>query len=293
MNFLLGTMLLTAVTAIACAIPGIFVVLRNNSMLVDAIGHAILPGIAIGYLITHDLNSPILLIGAALGGLLVVLGSEYLQSTRLLVGDAAQGLMFPAMFSIGVLLITETAKNVHLDVDSVLVGDLNLAAFDQLIINGSSYGPSYLYVMAAVLLLNATLLIVLYRHLKVATLDHEYAHTIGVRTALINTIFMASVSFTVTAAFQAAGAILVIALVVAPAATARLITRRLPTLIGTSLAVAFLGAVGGFWLAYYVDAATSAAMAVTYGGIFAVTLMGTLVRQRWLLRTPALPTPRQ
>ena len=132
MSFLLGTILLAVVTALACALPGVFIVLRKNSMLVDAISHAILPGIVVGYFFTRDLDSPLLILGAALAGLVVVLGSEWLSRTGLLTGDAPQGLIFPALFSAGVILVTLNFANVHLDVHAVLVGVLNLAAFQRL-----------------------------------------------------------------------------------------------------------------------------------------------------------------
>src|SRR5690606_37029870 len=92
MNFVLGTALLAVVTALACALPGTFIVLRKNSMLVDAISHAVLPGIVVGYFFTQDLESPLLTVGAALAGLVVAVGSEWLGRTGLLTGDAPQGL---------------------------------------------------------------------------------------------------------------------------------------------------------------------------------------------------------
>ncbi|WP_237559122.1 metal ABC transporter permease [Corynebacterium renale] len=95
MTFALGAALLALVTAISCALPGVFVVLRKNSMLIDAIGHAVFPGIVVGYFFTHDLDSPWLILGAALAGLVVVLGAEYLSATRLISGDAPQGSSSP------------------------------------------------------------------------------------------------------------------------------------------------------------------------------------------------------
>lgn len=280
MTFTLGTMLLAVITAVACALPGTFVVLRKGSMLVDAIAHSVFPGIVVGYFITRNFDSPLLIVGSALAGLLVVLGAEWLSRTGLLTGDAPQGLIFPAVFSGGVILVSMNFANLHLDSHTVLAGDLNLAAFRHLTIGGVSLGPSYMYVMLAVLLVNAAFLTVFYPKLKVTTFDPEFADTLGIRGGLINTAFMFLVSVTVTAAFHAAGAILVIALVVVPPATAYLISTRLPVMITLTVVIAAVGAAVGFWLAYVLDAATSAGMAVFYGLMFAVALAGTKLAQR-------------
>lgn len=289
MSFLLGTTLVAVTTAIACALPGVFVVLRRNSMLVDAISHAVLPGIVVGYFFTHDLRSPVLIVGAALAGLVVVLGSEYLSATGLLAGDAPQGLVFPALFSLGVIMVTLNFANVHLDTHTVLVGDLNLAAFHQLEIGGAIIGPAYLYVMLAVLLVNALFLALTYRQLRITTFDPEFARSLGLRAGLLNTVFMFLVSVTVTAAFNGAGAILVIALVVAPAATAYLLTDRLPVMIVLTVLIAAAGALTGFWLAYAVDAATSAGMSVFYGLIFTVAFASTRLRAHTRHHRPPAP----
>ncbi|HLS48518.1 MAG TPA: metal ABC transporter permease [Actinomycetaceae bacterium] len=302
MNFLVAVTLVAVAMAVACALPGVFVVLRKSSMLVDGIGHAVLPGIVVGFALTQDLRSPWLILGAALAGLVVVLGNEYLTRTGLLAGDSPQGLVFPALFSIGIIMVTANFGNIHLDTHVVLIGDLNLAAFDPLIVGASDgaggydLGPVYLYVMLAVLVVNAAFIAAFYRLLKVTTFDPEFARTIGVRSGWLNTVFMFLVSVTVTAAFHGAGAILVIALVIAPPATAYLLTDRLPVMIGLSVAVAVVGAVGGFWTSYFVDAATSAGMAVFYGLLFVAALVASRVaarrRRRAALVGAVEPAPR-
>ncbi|MEM9973303.1 MAG: metal ABC transporter permease [Pseudomonadota bacterium] len=268
MSFLLGTTLLAVVTALACALPGAFIVLRRNSMLVEGIAHAVLPGIVVGYALTRDLNSPWLIFGAALAGLLVVLCNEWLIRTGLFTGDAPQGLVFPALFASGVILVTLDFNHVHLHTEVVLVGDLNLAAFQQLVVNGVSIGPEYLYVMLTVLAVNAAFIAIFYQRLKVTTFDPEFAAVLGMRTGLLNTSFMFLVSVTVVTAFHAAGVILVISLLVVPAATALLISRRLSIMLVFTALFAVTGALAGFWIAYFLNAATSAAMALFYGVLF-------------------------
>lgn len=277
MSFLLGTILLAVVTAVACALPGVFVVLRRNSMLVDAISHAVLPGIVVGYFFTRSFDSPLLIIGAALAGLLVVLGSEWLTRTGLITGDAPQGLIFPALFSVGVILVTTNFANIHLDVHAVLVGDLNLAAFTPVMVNGIAIGPAYLYVMLGVLAVNIAFIACCYPRLKLTTFDPEFAAAIGVPRGRLSIAFMFLVSLTVTAAFNAAGAILVVALVVIPAATAYLLSTRLSAMLWLTVVFAGGGALAGFWIAYITNAATSAGMAVLYGLLFAIVFAGTRI----------------
>lgn len=280
MSFVVGTALLAIVTALACALPGVFVVLRKNSMLVDAISHAILPGIVVGYFFTHNLDSPLLILGAALAGLVVVLGSEWLTHTGLLTGDAPQGLIFPALFAGGVIMVTMNFANIHLDTHAVLVGDLNLAAWQQAMIGDVSIGPSYLYVMLGVLAVNVAFLAAFYPKLAITTFDAEFATSLGIRASRLNTAFMFLVSLTVTAAFHAAGAILVLALMIVPPATAYLLSTRLSAMIGWTAVIAVAGALAGFWLAYMLNAATSAGIAVFYGLIFVVVFIGGIIRRR-------------
>ncbi|MGJ3508160.1 metal ABC transporter permease [Enemella sp. A6] len=280
MSFLLGIILLAVVTAVACAIPGTFIVLRKNAMLVDGISHSVLPGIVMGYLLTSDLNSPLLIVGAALAGLLVVVGSEWLERTGLLTGDAPQGLIFPALFSLGVIMITLNFANVHLDTHAVLVGDLNLAAWDQLVVAGVSVGPKYLYVMLGMLLVNIAFVTALYPRLKITTFDARFARSVGIRSGWVNTAFMLLVSLTVTAAFHAAGAILVIALMIVPPAAAYLLSRTLPMMLALTVVIAIVGALAGFWIAYALDAPTSSAMAVCYGVVFVLALLATMQHRR-------------
>lgn len=285
MSYVLGVVLLACVTALTCALPGVFVVLRKNSMIVDGVAHAVLPGIIVGFWLTHDLNSPVLILGAALAGLLVVLGNEWLSDTGLLAGDAPQGLIFPALFAGGIILVSMDLQHAHLDTNAVLIGDLNLSVFPALIVDGVNIGPRYLYTMLAVLAANAAFIAFFYRKLKLTTFDRQFAEVLGTRTRLLNTAFMFLVSMTVVAAFKAVGAILVISLLVVPAATAQLISKRLSVMFALTAMFAVLGALAGFWIAYVLDTGTSAAMAVFYGVLFvAVAICEKLVTRARLLR---------
>ena len=263
MTLALSACLLAITTALACAIPGVFVVLKRDSMLIDGIGHAVLPGIAVGYMFTADLNSPWLLLTAALGGLMVALMTEWIGRSGLITNDAALGLIFPALFAAGIILISTHLSHVHLDVHAVLVGDLNLVAFSN---------PGYSLVMLVVAIVNAAFILLCMPRLTTATLDTDFSRVAGIRTRGLHTIFIALVAATATAAFHAAGAMLVIALMVFPAICARLLSNRVPTMLAVACGVALCGAPIGFWLAYHANASTSAFMAVSYAGIFILIL---------------------
>lgn len=286
MSFLLGTALLAVVTAVACAVPGVFIVLRRGSMLIDAMSHAVFPGIVLGYALTHDLTSPLLLLTATLASLAIVLGAQCLARTGLISGDAPQGLIHPALFSLGVILVSRDFAHVHLDTHAVLVGDLNLAAWEPLEIAGHYLGPRYLFIMGGITLLMILFIAVAYRPLTIATFDPDFALTQGIPLRGLTQAFMFLVALIVTASFHAAGAILVVALVVAPASTALLLSTRLVWTVALSVGIAAVGATLGFTLAYHLDAATSAAMTVLYGLLFLAALLLTHIRRR---RTAYLP----
>ena len=119
--------LVAVVVAVACALPGVFLILRRMAMMSDAISHAILPGIVVGFFITESLGSPLLIVAAALTGLVTVALVELIEHTKLVKEDAAIGIVFPVLFSIGVILIARYAGDVHLDTDAVLLGELAFA----------------------------------------------------------------------------------------------------------------------------------------------------------------------
>ena len=139
--------LIAVLVATACSIIGCFLILRKMAMISDAISHSILPGLVIGFFMTEDLNSPLLILMATITGVVTVFLVEYIQKTGFVKEDTAIGLIFPSLFSIGVILIAKNANDIHLDVDAVLLGELAFAPFDRVIINSVDYGPKSLWVI--------------------------------------------------------------------------------------------------------------------------------------------------
>jgi len=211
---------IAVVVAVACALPGVFLVLRRMVLMSDAISHAILLGIVVAYFITRDMSSPFLVFAAAATGLLTVVLVELINRTRLVREDAAIGLVFPLLFSLGVILISRYAGNVHLDTDAVLLGELAFSPFDRLVWFGYDFGPKALGVMTGILALNILFITIFYKELKLTAFDAGLAAALGFSPALINYALMSLVSLTAVGAFDAVGSILVVALMVAPPAAA-------------------------------------------------------------------------
>ncbi|MDG5490568.1 metal ABC transporter permease [Psychroserpens sp. SPM9] len=260
--------LIASLVAIACAIPGTFLVLRKMAMISDAISHSILPGIVVGFFITQDLNSPLLILLAALTGVITVVLVEYIQKTGLVKEDTAIGLVFPVLFSIGVLMIAKKANDVHLDIDAVLVGELALAPFDRLIISGVDVGPKSLWIIGGILLVTIGLLIAFFKELKLSTFDKGLAASLGFSPAIIHYGLMSVSSVTTVGAFDAVGAILVVALMIAPAATAYLLTTDLKKMLLLSIVFGVFSAISGYWFAHWLDASIAGSITTMLGVLF-------------------------
>ena len=265
--------LIASLVAIACAIPGVFLVLRKMAMISDAISHSILPGIVVGFFITQDLNSPLLIILAALTGVLTVVIVEYIQRTGLVKEDTAIGLVFPVLFSIGVIMIAKNANDVHLDVDAVLLGELAFAPFDRLIISGVDIGPKSLWIIGVILILTLLLLAAFFKELKLSTFDKGLAATLGFSPALIHYGLMTVSSITTVGAFDAVGAILVVALMIAPAAAAYLLTTDLKKMLWLSVVFGVFSAISGYWLAHWLDASIAGSITTMLGMLFLVVYL--------------------
>lgn len=260
--------LIASLVAIACAIPGVFLVLRKMALISDAISHAILPGIVVGFFITHDISSPLLIVLAAIMGIITVVLVEFIQKTGLVKEDTAIGLVFPSLFSIGVIMIAQNANDVHLDIDAVLLGELAFAPFDRLLIGGVDVGPKSLWVIGSILLVSLGLLGAFFKELKVSTFDAGLASALGFSPVVMHYGLMTVSSVTTVGAFDAVGAILVVALMIAPAATAYLLTKDLKKMLLLSVSFGVFAAISGYWLAHGLDASIAGSIASVLGVVF-------------------------
>lgn len=260
--------LIASFVAIACAIPGTFLVLRKMAMISDAISHSILPGIVVGFFITQDLNSPLLILLAAVTGVITVVLVEYIQKTGLVKEDTAIGLVFPVLFSIGVIMIAKNANDVHLDIDAVLLGELAFAPFDRLFVSGVDIGPKSLWIIGSILIVTLVLLYAFFKELKLSTFDKGLAASLGFSPAIIHYGLMSISSITTVGAFDAVGAILVVALMIAPPASAYLLTKDLKKMLLLSACFGVFCAVSGYWLAHWLDASIAGSITTMLGLLF-------------------------
>lgn len=264
---------IAALVAVSCALPGTFLVLRGMAMMSDAISHSILLGIVLAFFATGDLTSPFLVAAAALTGVLTVTLVELLNRTGLVREDAAIGLTFPALFSAGVILVSRYAGSIHLDTDAVLLGELAFAPFNRLVVLGYDIGPRALHMMAGITVLNIMFVAVFFKELKLSAFDPGLAAVLGFSPGVLHYASMGLVSLTAVGSFDAVGSILVVALMIAPPATAYLLADRLSLMLLLSALLGAAGAVSGYWVAHVLDASIAGSMASMSGLLFAAAYL--------------------
>ena len=260
--------IIAVLVSLCCSILGVFLVLRKTAMISDAISHSILPGIVVGFFITEDLNSPVLILLAALTGMLTVFLVEWIQKTRLVKEDTSIGIVFPALFSIGIIMITRSAGDVHLDTDAVLLGELAFAPFDRFFFNDVDLGPKALWVMGSIFTVLITLLLLFYKELKISSFDAGLAATLGFSPILIHYLLMFLSSVTIVGAFDAVGSVLVVGFMIVPAAMAYLLTNDLKRMLIISMVAGAVSAIAGYWLAHILDASIAGSMMAVLGVFF-------------------------
>ena len=268
----MGALSVVMITAVSCALLGVFLVLKNMAMVADALSHTVLLGIVLGYFIAGDLDSPILFVGAALFGVMTVYAIEYAVNKFAIQSDAATGLVFTLLFALAIILISKYARNVHLDVDVVLSGEVVFATLNTIEIFGIQVPISFAR-MLVMLVINLAFVAVNYQQLKVSIFDPVYAKSIGVAVGFLNLVLMTLVSITTVVAFDTVGAILVISLMVAPALSAHLLSKRLSIMLLVALLYGVINSVLGYYVAIYFNVSISGTIAFAGFVTFLLTLL--------------------
>lgn len=274
----LAPILIGTFAAVACALPGNFLLLRRQALLGDAISHVVLPGIVAAFLLTGTLAATTMTLGALAAALLAVLLIEAIRRLGRVEPGAAMGTVFTAMFAGGVLLLETTGTSgVHIDVEHALMGNLeSLIWFDatgwaSLLDPQALRGlPPELPQMALACLAAVLFLLILRRPLTAATFDEGFARATGQRPTLVGLGLVILSAVAAVTAFQAVGAIIVIAMFTCPPATARLLTDRLWTQVALSALIAATAAIAGYVLAGYGPLWLGGEHSVSAAGMIAV-----------------------
>jgi manganese/zinc/iron transport system permease protein len=263
---------IAALCGVSCGTLGCFLVLRRMAMLGDAISHAVLPGIAVGFLLSGTRNLVPMLIGAGATGILTAFATAALERHGRVAADAALGVVFSVLFALGVLLVTWSAASVDLDPGCVLYGLLEFAPFDTVTVAGLAV-PRTFVGLAAITILDLALLAVFWKELKLVSFDAAFATAAGFSASLIHYAFIALVAATTVASFEAVGSILVVAMLIGPGATAHLLTDRLHRMVAISAAVVIAAAVLGYVLAVVWNTSVAGMVSVVLGAQFALAAL--------------------
>lgn len=265
----IGVLMIALVTAISCSVIGVFLVIRQMSMMTDAISHTVLLGIVLAFLVVPDLNSPFLIIGAVLMGLFTVFLTESLIKTKRINEDAATGIIFPLLFSVAIIIISLFVSGVHMDTDAVLLGKLEFSSIKQLYIGTSSIGPVAFYVSLIVLFINVLFIKIFYKELKIVSFDPALAAVLGFSPVIIHYSLMALVSLTAVTSFSSVGSILVVSLMVGPGITAMQFTKDLKYTLFYAVLIAIFNTLVGYTIAVSLN--------VTIAGVISTTTLITFL----------------
>ncbi len=283
--------------SVLCAVLGCFLLVRRSAMLGDAISHAILPGIVGSFLLVGTRSTWAMLAGAAVAGVVTSSLVDLLHRRLKLERSAATGAVFCTMFSLGVIMLEQGARNVDLDADCVLYGlleGINWPALGKAAGGGAGAAsgvaevlagaPRQLVTLAVALVVTVLVLASLYKVMLLASFDAALADALGFRSRVIDMVFAALVAVAAVASFEAVGSILVVAMLVCPAATAAQCSDRFGVRIWLAMVFAVVAAVGGYVLAVHLprlwgsgDSVLASGMIATLSGLMLCAAVGVRV----------------
>ena len=280
--------------AAACGLVGNYLILRRMALVGDAISHSVLPGLVIAFLISRSRNSTTMFLGALAAGLLTTVLIEVIHKKSRVKQDAAIGIVFSSLFAIGVILVSHYASRVDLDQECVLYGEIGTIPLDLPYVQLGSFvlGPPPLVRMGAVALVVGLLIVVFYKELLVSSFDPGLAFSLGINATVVHYSLMSVLSVVVVSAFESVGAILVIAMLILPGATASLLSPRLPRVLLLTLLHAALSSVLGVMLALWLECSIAGAMVVMGGVLFGLVWVFSPTQgllRRWLHRSVEAP----
>jgi len=258
--------------AAACGLVGNYLILRRMALVGDAISHSVLPGLVVAFLLARSRNPVVMFLGALVAGVLTTTLIELIHKKSRVKQDAAIGITFSSLFALGVILVSQYASKIDLDQECVLYGEIGNIPLDLPYVQLGSLvlGPAALVRMGIVTLIVGLLILVFYKELLVSSFDPALAFSLGINATVVHYSLMSMLSVVVVSAFESVGAILVIAMLILPGATASLLSHRLPTVLILSLVHAAVSSVSGIHLALWLECSIAGAMVVMGGVLFSL-----------------------
>lgn len=265
--FFVRALVAAVLVGTVCAVVGTYVVLRGLAFIGDAISHAAFPGVVAAYLLKASF-----LVGAGVAAVATALAIGYVSRRARIRADTAIGVLFAGTFALGVFMFS-TIQGYVADLFSFLFGYLLAISTDDLV---------QLAILSAIVLIVVALF---WKELLYSTFDPLGAGASGLPVELLEYLFLALVALTIVISLQAVGIILVVAMLVTPAATAQLLTVRFGRLMGAAIAIGILAGVGGLYLSYWLNVASGATIVLVETGLFLLALalgprVGLLSRRR-------------
>lgn len=256
---------------VACGWVGNYLILRRMALVGDAISHSVLPGLAVAFLLTSSRGSWAMFLGALVAGVMTTVIIEIIHKKSRVKQDAAIGIAFTSLFAVGVILISLFASKIDLDQECVLYGEIAFVPLETSVeIGGVELGPLPVVRMAVVAALTLLLMLLFYKELLVSSFDPALAFSLGINATVLHYFLMGWLSMVVVSAFESVGAILVVAMLILPGATASLMSHRLPLIMALTAAYAALSTLLGFHLATWLECSIAGAMVVAGAGLFCV-----------------------
>jgi len=265
--------LTASLVATTTAILGCFLIMRKMAMIGDAISHAVLPGIVIAYYLTNSRASFPILLGAAASGMVVTYLIQFFNQRVKLQQDASIGISYTFLFAIGIILISIFSNDVDLDQDCVLYGEIAYVPLDTLTLGGFNVGPRQVWILGTTLLIIAGSVFIGYRKLVLTTFDPAFAAAMGVSVVLWQYYLMAGVSLATVVSFESVGAVLVIAFLSGPAATAFLLTKDFKKMIYLAIGFGISASIIGYYMADWLAGSIAGAIATIIGVQFALAFI--------------------
>ncbi|MFE5428368.1 metal ABC transporter permease [Peribacillus simplex] len=264
--------LVGALVASACSVLGCFLIVRKMTLIGDAISHSVLPGIVLAFLITGTRDSVPMLIGAAALGLLTVFLIQLFQSSGV-QSDAAIGIVFTSLFATGIVLVSLYTQQIDFDLEHVLYGEIAYTPWNTMTIAGIEAGPKAVWIVGSCFILNLILIFLFFKQFKLVSFDPSLAAAMGIPVLFFHYLLMSLISLTTVASFDSVGSILVVGMLIIPAATAYLLSDRLSRMILVSIGVGLLSSVIGYYSATILDASISGCMVGSAAILFGLAFL--------------------